>query len=427
MSDQQNVPSLLRLQTKEVQVHVKMAFYQRRGLLHQLLLQTPRLSDESKSSFLTNLELVLTRSSRLRDTKAAFQSKTTPEAWSRKTTAGGAEEQHHGNYIPNAVGETEPQREPAAAEGLEEAANVEEGDLCDEEEEPAYEWWKSKPKPKKTRKEVMADLKKFLWNPETREFMGRTAKSWSLIILFYVSLYAFLATMFAACMCSLMWTISPYTPTYNERVLPPGMMMAPHWNGFEISFNASDKSSWIHYVEALESYLTPYNDTIQEQQNIECRENRYFMQDDKEESAERKACQFKRSLLRNCSGETDPSFGYSEGKPCIFIRMNRVLGYLPGDGTPINVTCVAQKGGPENLGAIEFYPHSFFNLMYYPYYGKLRHVNYTSPVVAVQFPNLKTDTPLTVQCKLNGKGIINDSPQDRFLGRITFTLKVGGY
>ncbi|MBN3297444.1 AT1B4 protein, partial [Amia calva] len=264
-----------------------------------------------------------------------------------------------------------------------------------------------------------------------------------LIILFYVSLYAFLATMFAACMCSLMWTISPYTPTYNERVLPPGMMMAPHWNGFEISFNASDKSSWIHYVEALESYLTPYNDTIQEQQNIECRENRYFMQDDKEESAERKACQFKRSLLRNCSGETDPSFGYSEGKPCIFIRMNRVRQLLvlmllqvlsfiflcPYRflGTCPVMALQSMKGGPENLGAIEFYPHSFFNLMYYPYYGKLRHVNYTSPVVAVQFPNLKTDTPLTVQCKLNGKGIINDSPQDRFLGRITFTLKVGGY
>ncbi|XP_036378904.1 protein ATP1B4 [Megalops cyprinoides] len=344
------------------------------------------------------------------------------------TTAGGAEEEHHGDDQSKATKVIEPQDEldlaPGAHDEEEEEELVEHQPL--EAEDLNFEKWKPKPKPKKTFSQKMAELKKFLWNPETQEFMGRSGKSWSLILLFYSALYIFLAAMFAACMWALMWSINPYIPTYNDRVMPPGMVMSPcGLNGFDISFNASDRHSWEKYVKALEAYLKPYDDSIQEQQNIQCAQDAYFMQDDKEESAERKACQFKRSWLRDCSGLDDPDFGYSQGKPCVLLKMNRILGYLPGQGTPINVTCAAKKGGSENLGDIEFFPKSIFNLMYYPYYGKLRHVNYTNPLVAVRFPRVQLDTHFTVQCKLNGKGIINDSPTDRFLGSVTFSLEVG--
>lgn len=43
-----------------------------------------------------------------------------------------------------------------------------------------------------------------------------------LILLFYTALYVFLAAMFGGCMFCLMWSISPYHPTYNDRVMPPG-------------------------------------------------------------------------------------------------------------------------------------------------------------------------------------------------------------
>lgn len=118
-----------------------------------------------------------------------------------------------------------------------------------------------------------------------------------------------------------------------------------------------------------------------------------------------------------------------------------------------------QRGPPEALGEIQFFPKSIFDLKYYPYYGKLRHVsasfflvdnccgiwsclfkseitpvmsspplfqvNYSSPVVAVRFAGVQYDTHIQVQCKLNGKGIINDSPTDRYLGSVTFSLDVG--
>lgn len=34
-----------------------------------------------------------------------------------------------------------------------------------------------------------------------------------------------------------------------------------------------------------------------------------------------------------------------------------------------------QRGPPEALGEIQFFPKSIFELKYYPYYGKLRHVS----------------------------------------------------
>lgn len=52
-------------------------------------------------------------------------------------------------------------------------------------------------------------------------------------------------------------------------------------------------------------------------------------------------------------------------------------------------------------------------------------VNYTAPVVAVRFNGLQYDTHIVVKCKLNGKGIINDSPTDRFLGSVSFSFDVG--
>lgn len=52
-------------------------------------------------------------------------------------------------------------------------------------------------------------------------------------------------------------------------------------------------------------------------------------------------------------------------------------------------------------------------------------VNYSSPVVAVRFAGVQYDTHFQVQCKLNGKGIVNNSPTDRYLGSVTFSLDVG--
>lgn len=71
------------------------------------------------------------------------------------------------------------------------------------------------------------------------------------------------------------------------------------------------------------SFIIAYNDDKQIATNVKCTPGKYFFQKG-EEHEEKKACQFRRSLLKNCSGIEDPNFGFSHGKPCILIKINRV-------------------------------------------------------------------------------------------------------
>lgn len=59
--------------------------------------------------------------------------------------------------------------------------------------------------------------------------------------------------------------------------------------------------------------------------NINCTNNTYFIQDTFDGPNKTKlSCKFTSDMLQNCSGITDPTFGFPEGKPCFIIKMNRV-------------------------------------------------------------------------------------------------------
>ncbi|KAM6894593.1 sodium/potassium-transporting ATPase subunit beta-2a [Lycodopsis pacificus] len=272
------------------------------------------------------------------------------------------------------------------------------------------------------------EWREFFWNPRTHELLGRTASSWGLILLFYLVFYLFLAGMFVLTMYIMLLTLDDYKPTWQDRLETPGMMIRPKGDQLEISFSVSESESWNGFIQNLDRFLTPYEDSYQVQTNDNCSPDQYFIQEDSGEvrNNPKRSCQFNRTMLEECSGISDGFFGYSSGQPCVLIKLNRVIGMLPGkDGQSPHVTCGAKREDGDKIGPLAYYPpNGTFNLMYYPYYGKKAQVNYTQPLVAVKFLNASLNTDIDVECKINSNTLAEGSGRDKFAGRVSFRLRI---
>ncbi|XP_059107266.1 protein ATP1B4 isoform X1 [Peromyscus eremicus] len=324
------------------------------------------------------------------------------------------------NYLADEEEDAEEEPQVMMVPGLEEEEDEEEGK---EEEEEREEEGQGQPTGNAWRQKLQI-VAEYLWDPEKRMSLARTGQSRSLILVIYFFFYASLAAVITLFLYMLFLAISPYMPTFTEQVKPPGVMIRPFAHSLNFNFNVSEPETWQRYVISLNGFLQGYNDSLQEEMNVDCPPGQYFIQDG-DEDEDKKACQFKRSFLKNCSGLEDPTFGYSTGQPCILLKMNRIVGFRPEHGDPVKVSCKVQKGDENDIRSINYYPESAsFDLRYYPYYGKLTHVNYTSPLVAMHFTDVVKNQAVPVQCQLKGKGIVNDVINDRFVGRIIFTLNI---
>ncbi|KAK6302303.1 sodium/potassium-transporting ATPase subunit beta-3a [Coregonus clupeaformis] len=273
-------------------------------------------------------------------------------------------------------------------------------------------------KPTVKEDENAGSWKDSIFNPRTGEFCGRTAKSWGLILLFYLVFYAFLAGMFVLTIWVMLLTLDDYVPKYRDRVPHPGLVIRP--KQLDMLFNRSQRLQYDPYVQTLESFLQQYNDTEQER-NEACLAGDYFEQEGKV-GEQRKACQFKRSSLSRCSGLSDSTFGYAEGRPCVLLKMNRIIGLKPR-GDPY-VNCTAKRDTPVQM---QYFPsEGRFDKMYFPYYGNKLHERYVQPLVAVKLLLNKEDynTELTIECRIEGSDLRNNDDRDKFLGRVTFRITV---
>ncbi|KAM4702024.1 potassium-transporting ATPase subunit beta [Discoglossus pictus] len=222
---------------------------------------------------------------------------------------------------------------------------------------------------KKTCSQRMENFGRFVWNPDTGELMGRTLIKWVYISLYYVAFYIVMIGLFALSIYSLMKTLSPYHPDYQDRLISPE-------------------------VDTLLTISGP----------------------------DRYACQFTTDMLGDCSGKNDPTFGFASGQPCFVIKMNRIIGFNFHNYSAPYVNCTSIDN---DLGPVEYFPaNGTFGLQYFPYYGKKAQPNYTNPLVAVKFLNVTKNKEIPVVCTVVGHGISTDNPHDPYQGKVSFTLKI---
>lgn len=285
-------------------------------------------------------------------------------------------------------------------------------------------------KEKRTCGQRCHDFGRFVWNPDDQTFMGRTPEKWVYISLYYVAFYVVMTSLFALAIYVMMNTLSPYAPDYQDRLTSPGVMVWPDMYGeddIEISYNMSNKNSWTKPTNCLNNFLIPYNETLQEQCNsFHCTKGKYFFQ--KKASTPhhtKQSCAFTQDMLGNCSGLEDPTFGYADGNPCVIIKMNRVINFLPDDGTGMApyVNCTVLQGS-ENVKLMEYFPNNgTFDLSYFPYYGKLAQPTYVNPLVAVKF-YMVNKRSAKIQCRVVANNIAYQNIHDPYEGKVIFYLTV---
>ncbi|XP_034048620.1 potassium-transporting ATPase subunit beta-like [Thalassophryne amazonica] len=284
-------------------------------------------------------------------------------------------------------------------------------------------------KEKRTCGQRCEDFGNFVWNSENGTFMGRTPEKWVYISLYYVAFYVVMTALFSLAIWVLMYTLNPYAPDYQDRLKSPGVMVWPNTYSDEeiqITYNTSNKASWMKMSNILLNFLKPYNDTIQQQcNNYNCTKGKYFIQNSFSTPQNTKwVCPFKQSMLGACSGLVDPTFGYNCTMPCVIIKMNRIINFLPSNNTklPPYVNCTILEG-QDNVDKIEYFPEGgIMDLSYFPYYGNLAQPTYVNPLVAVRF-SLVGQKQAKIQCRVVADKICYTNIHDPYEGKVIFNLQ----
>ncbi|XP_030748659.1 sodium/potassium-transporting ATPase subunit beta-2 isoform X1 [Sitophilus oryzae] len=294
-------------------------------------------------------------------------------------------------------------------------------------------------------------LKQFIWNPETKAFMGRTGSSWSKIGLFYLIFYGMLAAMVAICMWVFFQTLNPRIPKWQlERSIigtNPGLGFRPlPRNSTEsalIWFQGSNKKNYQPWVDSLLEFLDGY----------------YFPSKIAKGSGQIKTCSYSDFPNEDevCEVDVrewgrcnkDEFFDYHRSSPCIFLKLNRIYGWKPDyylydhelppempkqlkdhirsinntqDRKNIWVSCEGEMpSDKEYIGSITYYPNNFqgFPGYYFPYLNK---EGYLSPLVAVRFERPVPGIVINVECRAWAKNI-KYSRMDR-TGSVHFELLI---
>lgn len=288
-----------------------------------------------------------------------------------------------------------------------------------------------------------------VWNPQKKEFLGRTGSSWAKIGVFYIIFYSCLAGFFAIMMVGFFATLDDNAPTmqkmYSLIKQNPGMGFRPMYNKDStlINFNASNSSTYQQEIDDIINYLKDNNYLL----------DNYYPSNVTHNANGVKLFTIDEAATGGCEYFPEPdkkynSFGYGKGEPCVMLKINKVFDWKPEnfdndtagadfkkqavdamghepDPNQIGVSCEGENDGDiDNLGKASFYPSTGFSFDYFPYTGKSDNL-YRAPIVFAHFPHVKKGVVIQVWCKLWVKNIKHHKNDKA--GSVHFELLVDEY
>ncbi|XP_059165239.1 sodium/potassium-transporting ATPase subunit beta-like [Physella acuta] len=293
---------------------------------------------------------------------------------------------------------------------------------------------------KPTFQQKLKSLGLFLWNGETKEFLGRGGRSWVEIGIFYLVFYSCLAGFFIATIAVFYETIDADQPKLqgDSSLLKgnPGLGYQPMPDiQTTLIYSENNVNDSKEYVKSINKVLAEYRQT--DLNNVDCSGI------DKPRLDEQVACRFNYSALTEQCNEKN-GYGMLEGKPCILLKLNKIYGWVPAVWKEEEVNAVARVPGNvksaytpdriwvdchgenapdnDNLGAAEdisYFPEQGFPLAFYPYKNQK---DYRSPLVFVKFNTVVHHVGIMVECVALAKNINVDRTEKE--GSVHFELLV---
>jgi len=279
---------------------------------------------------------------------------------------------------------------------------------------------------------------RFVYDRDAGTFFTRTPTSWAKIGLFYCIYYSCLAGFFAGMLSIFLYGFTnDVEPRLvgDHSVLPQNPCMGfrpqPDEDKSLIKYDPENPKSYEKYVRAMEDYLTnprgkkkiiPGEDVVVNYfrgQN----ETTFRQCPNEVPTDETKPCAFDLSSMPSVLDEcvqmtngTNATYGYESGQPCVVVKLNRILHFVPilkNDNKNNNESEIGHleirceglyAADKDNIGHLDYYPKAGVDLWHFPYVGQK---NYLSPLVFVKFRNVTRNVLVQVVCRpTNAENIV---------------------
>ncbi|KAI4483547.1 hypothetical protein M0804_007807 [Polistes exclamans] len=295
------------------------------------------------------------------------------------------------------------------------------------------------------------NLRDGIYNSVEGTYCGHPPKRWAYTAIFYTCFFSSLALLFAICMKGLLATLSTEKPKWilDSSIIGtnPGLGFRPISENPDerslIWYTASNATEVERWTKILDTFLAEYIDPSILPNGGRNQQICSYTQLPKPGNV----C----AVNVNNWGPCSPSqkYGFNKSAPCIFIKLNRIYGWVPEyyndtkdlpsdmpinlvnhikktNSSWLNTVWVSCKGEDpydnETIGELEYYPQNHgFPGFYYPYENIQ---GYLSPLVAVHFLRPARNTIINVECRAWAKNIKYNTRKSEKMGAVHFELLI---